>query len=291
MATQKTSTKRIVKEVKKLFPLPIPPTYAIEKTLDVNGYQIKRFELPVMAGYWSSGNDAGVGISLNKNGETIMSCTPMELESHVIAQKSAHGRVVVAGLGLAMITCSLLKKPNIKQLVVLEKERQIIDLYPSILSDDDRALWVQNMKSGRLKVLELDCTEVLPASAREAIGRVDYLWNDTWNALGSKEALPRTQFLCQQLKPKQADYWGWELDVAIRSVLDSRTDTKRSPFTLTTKFLNHLSKEIAVPLSILKLTSAEQKVMTDLIFLAAKSTLVQERSRDREQRLSNVLNG
>lgn len=291
MATQKTSTKRIVKEVKKHFPLPVPPTYSIENTSDVNGYQIKRFELPIVAGYWSSGNDAGIGISLSKNGETIMSCTPMELESHVIAQKSAHGRVVVAGLGLAMITCSLLKKSNVKQLVVLEKDRQIIDLYPSILSGDDRALWVKNVESGRLKVLELDCTEVLPASARETIGPVDYLWNDTWNALGSQEALPRTQFLCRQLKPKQADYWGWELDVAFRSILDSRTDTKRSPYTLTTRFLDNLSKELSVPLSINKLTSAEQKVITDLIFLAAKSTLQQEKRRDREQRFSNVLNG
>ena len=60
-----------------------------------------------------------------------MRISPMEIQSSYMFIKYAHGRVGVVGLGLGYVVQELAKKSNVEEVVVYEKEKDVIDLYNS----------------------------------------------------------------------------------------------------------------------------------------------------------------
>lgn len=281
----KTSGKRLLKQITKHFELPIPPQYSVsEGEREVGGdLSLVGFECPAVAGYWSSNSDKGVGVAIRKNGVTVMSCTPMEIESHLIPQSSANGRVVIAGLGLAMITCSVLRKKSVKSVIVLDNDQNVIDLYPSILSGADKRLWEESIEQGRLRVINADCTKPLKDETKQAIGKVDYLWCDIWNNLGSKDGYRITKSLCDQLKPKLCDWWGWELELAINAVQFNIHSGAKVKHSISAKCLRAIKSKLQVPLTIYSIDSDKLKVLVTIAFMASQNTLIQEKSRHKRQ--------
>jgi hypothetical protein len=70
----------------------------------------------------------GTYARLKINGETMMTNTPMELRTNLDVIEHARGRVLIAGLGMGMILRSILRKPEVTHVTVLEKYRDVIDL-------------------------------------------------------------------------------------------------------------------------------------------------------------------
>lgn len=163
-------------------------------------------------GYFLPCSPLDEGIALLRGEKTWMSITPLEVESHMLAQFGARGNVVVAGLGLGMIANSLLLKPTVKRLTVLEYDHELIANYSSLLVGESRKLWDESVASGRLQLIQCDCKKSISSEVKAKIGAVDYLWVDIWANLGGYDALPDTRRLHKQLKPKVCDYWGMELD-------------------------------------------------------------------------------
>jgi len=62
------------------------------------------------------------------NKELMMSDTPMERISNSEIVKRANGRVLIAGLGLGMIINSIMMKKEVAEIVVVENNRDVIDL-------------------------------------------------------------------------------------------------------------------------------------------------------------------
>lgn len=60
--------------------------------------------------------------------ETLMSDTPYEHRTNWRAQHEARGRVLVAGYGLGMLLCAILKKPQVQQVVVVEISDAVLQL-------------------------------------------------------------------------------------------------------------------------------------------------------------------
>ena len=58
-----------------------------------------------------------------------MRISPVEIESSYLFIKNASGKVGVVGLGLGYVVQELAKKSNVEEIVVYEKEKDIIDLY------------------------------------------------------------------------------------------------------------------------------------------------------------------
>ncbi len=58
-----------------------------------------------------------------------MRISPMEIESSYMFIKYAEGKVGVVGLGLGYVVQELAKKSNVEEIIVFEKERDIIELY------------------------------------------------------------------------------------------------------------------------------------------------------------------
>lgn len=62
------------------------------------------------------------------SGEVVMSDTPMERESNRQVIEHAHGKVLIAGLGLGMVVLPLFSKKEATSILVVEKEQDVINL-------------------------------------------------------------------------------------------------------------------------------------------------------------------
>lgn len=67
-------------------------------------------------------------IRLRVNGQVMMSNTSMEVRSNARFVRQAHGRVLIAGLGLGMILQGILPKPEVKDVTVIESSADVIAL-------------------------------------------------------------------------------------------------------------------------------------------------------------------
>ena len=65
---------------------------------------------------------------LHENGNTWMSDTPQEVEGQKEVVEKCKGHVLIGGLGLGWIAKMLDRKPDVKSIVVVEKEKAVIDL-------------------------------------------------------------------------------------------------------------------------------------------------------------------
>jgi spermidine synthase len=77
----------------------------------------------------------------------------------------AHGNVLIAGLGLGMILHPILENADVRDVIVVEKYRDVIDLISPTLP-----------KSNRLSIVMADIFEWLPP--RDA--SYDVIWFDIW---------------------------------------------------------------------------------------------------------------
>lgn len=77
-------------------------------------------------------------IKLLKSDKELMRISPIEIESSYTFIKFAKGKVGVVGLGLGYVVNELLKKDNVKEVVVYEKEQEIIDLFKANFENNDK---------------------------------------------------------------------------------------------------------------------------------------------------------
>ncbi len=64
---------------------------------------------------------------LNKN-DCVMSNTPMEKRTNSDFVLNAHGNVLIGGLGIGLIILAIQDKEEVKQITVIEKNREVIEL-------------------------------------------------------------------------------------------------------------------------------------------------------------------
>jgi spermidine synthase len=62
------------------------------------------------------------------NRQLMMSNTPMEERTNYRIRKYAHGKVLIAGLGLGAILDEVLNNPKVESVAVIEKYQDVIDL-------------------------------------------------------------------------------------------------------------------------------------------------------------------
>lgn len=70
----------------------------------------------------------GEYVRLLVNGQVMMSDTPMERFTNKKFIDDAHGRVMIAGLGIGLITQAIQDKENVSEIIVVEKHKDVIDL-------------------------------------------------------------------------------------------------------------------------------------------------------------------
>lgn len=103
---------------------------------------------------------------LSYDGLLVMSDTPSELRDHELFIKNAKGSVLIAGLGLGLVTIEVAKKRNVTSIVIVEKSKDVIDLVWKYIPEDVGA---------RLEIVHADIFDYKPRHG------FDYAWFDIWN--------------------------------------------------------------------------------------------------------------
>lgn len=125
-------------------------------------------------------------------GEIVMSDTPMEQYTNSEFVHKAHGKVLIAGLGLGMIVLAIQDKPEVEEIVVVEKYEEIRDL-----------VLPQLPVNSKVRVVIADAVDYEPDQLYNTI----YL--DIWNSAGrdvyEEEMRPMRKRYRKYLVPKSAD--------------------------------------------------------------------------------------
>jgi len=71
---------------------------------------------------------SGFYTMITRNGKTIMSDTPSEIEDHLEAINKAKGKVLINGLGIGMVLKACLENPKVEHVTVVEISKDVIKL-------------------------------------------------------------------------------------------------------------------------------------------------------------------
>lgn len=100
-----------------------------------------------------------------KYGELVMTDAPYELNTHLQFMLTAHGRVLITGLGLGCVTRGCLANPRVKHVVVIEREEKVLQLVGQYMPKDRR-----------LTIIHAEAEAWVKKSPR----RFDCAWHDLW---------------------------------------------------------------------------------------------------------------
>lgn len=96
--------------------------------------------------------------------ETVMSNTPDEIRDHMEFVNRAKGSVLINGLGLGVVLKMILEKPEVTEIIVIEKEKDVIDMVSCYYKDL------------RVTIIHADALEYQPEKNKI----FDCVWHDIW---------------------------------------------------------------------------------------------------------------
>jgi hypothetical protein len=127
---------------------------------------------------------------------TVMSNTPMEVRTHRGAVQAAHGRVLIAGLGMGMVLEAILAKPDVQSVVVVEIDPDVIALVGPHFD--------QHLATGRLQIVQADIFAWKPDTGDS----FNFWWFDIWNDICG-DNLPHMTKLARRFarQPGEKRFW------------------------------------------------------------------------------------
>jgi len=133
--------------------------------------------------------------------QLLMSDSPAEMFYHYPAVEAAHGRVLVGGLGLGMYANMISHKKEVKEVVVVEIDPDVIKLTGRYL----------RYKGKKVKVVKADLWEYLKAGRG---GHFDFIYIDIYYTTSATEYLttvvPMRKILKEKYKGVPAMFWAEE---------------------------------------------------------------------------------
>ena len=129
----------------------------------------------------------GTYVRLGINGSVMMSNTPTELRESELPVARAHGRVLIAGLGLGVMLHPILAKEEVEHVTLVEISKDVIDLVQPSLQE--------HIDAGRLTIICADFREWVPKRGT----RYQCVWIDIWQDICSDQ-LPLAKALTKKYK-------------------------------------------------------------------------------------------
>ena len=99
----------------------------------------------------------------------VMSNTPMEVVTNLTAAAMATGRVLINGLGLGMILHHILQKPEVTEVIVVERDDHVLRLVAPTFQPNEK-----------LVIVHADAFEYEPE------GLFDFVWHDIWTFISDE---------------------------------------------------------------------------------------------------------
>jgi len=137
----------------------------------------------------------------NGKKQLLMSDAPAEMFYQYEAERAAHGRVLMSGLGLGMYANMISHRKDIKEIVVVEIDPDVIKLVGKYL----------RYKGKKVKVVKADLWDYLRAGRG---GHFDFIYIDIYYATSATEYLvtvaPMRKILKEKYKGVPAMFWAEE---------------------------------------------------------------------------------
>lgn len=108
--------------------------------------------------------------------QCVMSNTQMEQYTNAEFVNNAHGRVLIGGLGIGMILLAIQDKPEVSEILVVEKYQEVIDLVRDQLPLNEK-----------VTVVASDIFEYVPE------GKFNTIYLDIWNNANDRQLYEREQ--------------------------------------------------------------------------------------------------
>ena len=110
---------------------------------------------------------------LKRNGNTWMSITPMELESHITHVLEATGDVLVGGLGMGYYITQIVAKADVRSVTVIEKDIEVIQAYKKLIESNPTAF-----DNSKLHIMHGDMFDLIPKLDKKF--EYNYAYLDIW---------------------------------------------------------------------------------------------------------------
>lgn len=138
------------------------------------------------------GISPGRYVELSHKGECVMSNTDMEKRTNSSFVINAHGNVLIGGLGIGLILLAIQDKEEVKQITVVEKNMEVIELVGSQLPLNEK-----------VEIVNADVFDYKPTQ------KYNTIYMDIWNYINSdvyqNEMKPLISRYRRHLVPKSED--------------------------------------------------------------------------------------
>lgn len=160
--------------------------WRIEK-FKVSKREAERFNMRCAFAHGMRGRDISPGTytRLKQNEAIVMSDTPAEIADHAWFVWEANGHILVAGLGLGMVTGMLAHREEVLSITVIELSEDVITLVGEHCRKDNK-----------VKIIQGDIFKWRPHERLAELGitKFDCAWFDIWNELCA-DLLPEAKTL------------------------------------------------------------------------------------------------
>lgn len=155
---------------------------------------LNKNESKTLIGYgYEKENDLDIEtLKLYNNEELVMELSAREIEGTYCIIKKAKGRVGIIGLGLGYVAMEMAKKKNVKEVIVYEKEKDVIELFEKNFG-----------KQRKIKIIHGDGFE----AKKE---KFDYFYTDIYGYELSEKIVSDYKKLLELHEIKEYVFWGVE---------------------------------------------------------------------------------
>ena len=165
----------------------------ILKDWKVGDFELSHYEIGQNDWYaMLHGIPSGKFIKLTHRGGVVMSNTDMEKRTNSPFVINAHGNVLIGGLGIGLILLATQDKEEVKQITVVEKNKEVIEL-----------VGVQLPLNSKVHIVHDDVFEYKP------LFKYNTIYMDIWNYINSdvynNEMKPLISRYRRYLAPKSED--------------------------------------------------------------------------------------
>jgi precorrin-6B methylase 2 len=163
---------RIAKPAKYLQTVSIPEgtagNFSIKK-LNITEDQVRMHNLRCMINNEMERQlTPGIYTQLCEKTRIWMSDTPAEQLDHSEFVLKAHGHILITGLGIGMVAAACLRKPEVKSIIVIERQPEVIQLVAPTLQK------MAEVAGKPLQIIEADALKWKPNQ------KFDLAWHDIW---------------------------------------------------------------------------------------------------------------
>jgi hypothetical protein len=177
------------------------PSY---KAMRQGPWELRVSGMNMAPGYWSGAVLVQGMATLLRDGETWMSMTPYEIESHEIGVRLSHGHVLIHGLGMGWGALACALRPEVTTVTVVERDPDVIAIYEALGVANQ--LW--DAERAKIRIVEGD------AFAFRSSSRVDLLMPNIWQPLVSDGRVQEVQRMQANVGAASVYFWGQEMEIA-----------------------------------------------------------------------------